>query len=85
MTVKTDIAPDLTCLPEDLQEQILALLAHKDDMIRRLEGLVRDYKQALFGAKSEKADPDQYGLAFDPDISRGFFLGTDFTSFQRHY
>ncbi len=52
-------------LPPDMHQQIVALLAHKDDIISRLEALVKDYKQALFGSKSEKADPDQYALAFE--------------------
>jgi len=57
--------PDLDQLPPDLRGQIVALLAHKDDIIERLEALVKDFKQALFGARSEKADPEQYALAFE--------------------
>lgn len=62
-------------LPVDLPDDIEALKAmiiasearnaRKDDRIERLEKLVADFKRALFGAKSEKADPDQYQLAFE--------------------
>lgn len=39
--------------------------ARKDERIERLEKLVADFKRALFGAKSEKVDPDQYQLALE--------------------
>jgi len=65
MKVMSSDQPDLDQLPPDLRGQIVALLAHKDDMIERLEALVKDFRQALFGAKSEKADPEQYALAFE--------------------
>ncbi len=39
--------------------------ARKDERIERLEKLVTDFKRALFGAKSEKADPDQYQLVLE--------------------
>ena len=37
----------------------------KQDRIIRLEGLVAALKQALFGRKSEKADPDQFKLVLE--------------------
>ena len=62
-------------LPADLPDDIDALKAiilasearnaRKDLRIERLEKLVADFKRALFGAKSEKADPDQYQLALE--------------------
>ena len=62
-------------LPADLPNDIDALKAillaseerntRKDVRIERLEKLVADFKRALFGAKSEKADPDQYQLALE--------------------
>ena len=39
--------------------------ARKDVRIERLEKLLGDFKRALFGAKSEKAHPDQYHLALE--------------------
>jgi len=62
-------------LPTDLPNDIDALKAiilaseernaRKDVRIERLEKLVADFKRALFGAKSEKTDPDQYQLALE--------------------
>ena len=37
----------------------------KDDRIVRLEGLLAAFKQALFGRKSEKLDPDQFDLSLE--------------------
>lgn len=42
-----------------------AIIDRKEDRIERLEKLVADFKRALFGAKSEKSDPDQYQLALE--------------------
>jgi transposase len=42
-----------------------AIIERKEDHIIRLEKLVADFKRALFGAKSEKANPDQYQLALE--------------------
>ena len=42
-----------------------AVIARKKDRIATLEKLVADFKRALFGAKSEKSDPDQYQLALE--------------------
>jgi len=42
-----------------------ALIERKEDRIKRLEKLLADFKRALFGAKSEKIDPEQYELALE--------------------
>ena len=42
-----------------------AVIERKEDRIIRLEKLVVDFKRALFEAKSEKTDPDQYQLALE--------------------
>jgi len=42
-----------------------AIIERKEDRIQRLEKLVADFKRALFGARSEKADPEQYELALE--------------------
>ena len=42
-----------------------AIIERNEDRIIRLEKLVADFKRALFGAKSEKAAPDQYQLALE--------------------
>lgn len=42
-----------------------AVIERKEDRIIRLEKLVVDFKRALFGSRSEKADPDQYQLALE--------------------
>ncbi len=58
-------------LPNDVDASKAIILAseersaRKDVRIERLEKLVADFKRALFGAKSEKGDPDQYQLAFE--------------------
>jgi transposase len=59
----------------DLLEEIAALKAmliaadarekRKDERIERLEKLVAAFKQAVFGRKSEKSDPDQFELALE--------------------
>lgn len=59
----------------DLPDDITALKAmlvvsearnlRKDERIERLEKLVAAFRQALFGRKSEKADPDQFELALE--------------------
>lgn len=65
-------------LPDDI-EMLKAMLVAKDeaivskdetivakeDRIVQLEGLVVAFKQALFGSKSEKLDPDQFNLSFE--------------------
>uniref|UniRef100_A0A7C1NYN8 IS66 family transposase n=1 Tax=Agrobacterium albertimagni TaxID=147266 RepID=A0A7C1NYN8_9HYPH len=40
-------------------------IARKDERIERLEKLVSAFKQAAFGRKSEKSDPDQFDLALE--------------------
>jgi transposase len=42
-----------------------AQIASKDERIERLERLVAAFKQAAFGRKSEKTDPDQFDLALE--------------------
>ena len=42
-----------------------AVIERKEERIVRLEKLVADFKRAMFGSKSEKADPDQYQLALE--------------------
>jgi len=37
----------------------------KQDRIDQLEKLVADFKRALFGARSEKTDPEQFELALE--------------------
>ena len=59
----------------DLLEEIATLKAmliaaeardkRKDERIARLEKLVAAFKQAVFGRKSEKSDPDQFELALE--------------------
>jgi len=59
----------------DLLEEIAALKAmliaaeardrRKDERIERLEKLVAAFKQAVFGRRSEKSDPDQFELALE--------------------
>jgi hypothetical protein len=59
----------------DLLEEIAALKAmliaaeardqRKDERIAQLEKLVAAFKQAAFGRRSEKSDPDQFELALE--------------------
>lgn len=42
-----------------------AQMARKNERIERLEKLVAAFKQAAFGRKSEKTDPDQFDLALE--------------------
>ena len=61
--------------PADLLNDIEALKAllaasedrnlRKQDRIDQLEKLVADFKRALFGSRSEKADPEQFELALE--------------------
>lgn len=41
------------------------IIERKEDRIIRLEKLLADFKRALYVAKSEKSDPDQYHLALE--------------------
>ena len=58
-------------LPDDidaLKALVIASKAHgarQDERVAELEKLVKAFKQALFGSKSEKADPDQFQLALE--------------------
>lgn len=59
----------LADFPDDVAE-LKALLLAAHDRNARLERLVLAFKQALFGRKSEKLDPDQFELALE-DIETG--------------
>ncbi|EUB96536.1 transposase IS66 [Rhizobium sp. CF080] len=58
-------------LPDDIAALKAMLIeaqareVRKDDRIERLEKLVAAFKQAAFGRKSEKADPEQFDLALE--------------------
>lgn len=58
-------------LPDDIDALKAMIIASEernarnDVRIDRLEKLLTDFKRALFGAKSEKAHPDQYHLAWE--------------------
>lgn len=58
-------------LPDDiaaLKVLVIASQAHgarQDERVAELEKLVKAFKQALFGSKSEKANPDQFQLALE--------------------
>ena len=47
----------------------------KDERIAQLEKLVAAFKQAAFGRRSEKSDPDQFELALEGEsAARGVIL-----------
>ena len=48
--------------------------SRKDERIERLEKLVAAFKQAAFGRRSEKSDPDQFELALE-DLETGIAAG----------
>jgi transposase len=56
-------------LPDDVDAP-KAMIVAKQDRIGRLEGLIAAFRQAMFGRKSERLDPDQLELAFE-DIETG--------------
>ncbi|MGZ2505100.1 hypothetical protein ACVINI_005646 [Rhizobium beringeri] len=62
---------DAANLPNDITALKAMLIAaqarevRKDERIERLEKLVAAFKQAAFGRKSEKADPEQFDLALE--------------------
>ncbi|ASV84676.1 transposase C of IS166 homeodomain protein [Ochrobactrum quorumnocens] len=62
---------DAADLPDDIAELKAMLIAatalglRKDDRIARLEKLVAAFKQAAFGRKSEKINPEQFDLALE--------------------
>jgi transposase len=63
--------PDATELLEEIATLKAMLIAsgarslRKDDGIERLEKLVAAFKEAAFGRRSEKSDPDQFELALE--------------------
>ncbi|MCF6217057.1 MAG: IS66 family transposase [Emcibacter sp.] len=42
-----------------------AQISQKTDIIEKLLALIKEFRQARFGATSEKANPEQYSLAFE--------------------
>lgn len=56
-------------LPDDI-DALKAMVVAQGEQNARLETLVAALRQALFGRKSEKADPDQFELALE-DIEAG--------------
>jgi transposase len=78
MTSRSDLPTDVATLQALLiaadarlsaQSQSLldrnGIIERKEDRIIRLEKLLADFKRALYGTKSEKANPDQYHLALE--------------------
>ena len=78
MTSRSDLPTDIATLQALLiaadarlsaQSQSLldrdGIIERKEDRIIRLEKLLADFKRALYGTKSEKANPDQYHLALE--------------------
>lgn len=51
-------------LPDDI-DALKAIIQAQQEQNARLEALVAAFKQALFGRKSEKIDPDQFELALE--------------------
>lgn len=47
------------------EAETVTQIARKDERIERLEKLVAAFRQAAFGRKSEKSDPDQFDLALE--------------------
>ena len=62
---------DTAELPDDIAALKAMLVAaalrdqRKDERIAQLEKLVAAFKQAAFGRRSEKSDPDQFELALE--------------------
>jgi transposase len=58
-------------LPEDmpgLRAAALALIAERDELLRRVERMhqmIRQFQRAQFGRRSERLDPDQLQLALE--------------------
>lgn len=59
-------------LPDDI-EALKAIILAQQEQNARLEALVAAFKQAMFGRKSEKMDPDQFELALE-DIETAIAL-----------
>ena len=53
-------------LPDDI-EVLKAIILAQQEQNARLEVLVAAFRQALFGRKSEKIDPDQFELALEDE------------------
>ena len=51
-------------LPDDIAE-LKAIIRAQQDQNARLESLLAAFKKALFGARSEKTDPDQFELKLE--------------------
>ena len=51
-------------LPDDV-ETLKAMIVARDAHIAAMEILVKAFRQALFGRRSEKTDPDQFELALE--------------------
>jgi len=56
-------------LPDDI-DALKAIILAQQEQNARLEALVAAFRQAMFGPKSEKTDPDQFELALE-DIEAG--------------
>jgi transposase len=56
-------------LPDDI-DALKAIIRTQQDQNARLEALVKAFRKALFGSKSERVDPDQYELSLE-DIETG--------------
>jgi transposase len=70
--IDTANLPDnIDALKAMIVEQSTIIIGHKaqaiarDELISRLEMLVKAFKQTIFGRKSEKLDPDQFELALE--------------------
>jgi transposase len=59
----------VTVLPDDV-DALKAIILAQSEQNARLEALIAALRQALFGRKSEKIDPDQFELALE-DIKAG--------------
>lgn len=59
----------LDALPNDI-DALKAIIAVQEERNDRMERLVEAFKQALFGRKSEKLDPDQFEFSLE-DIETG--------------
>ena len=71
MTFPADLPDDIDALKAIIlasQAKMVdqdGIIERKEDRIIRLEKLLADFKRALYGAQSEKANPDQYHLALE--------------------
>ena len=71
MNATADLPDDIDALKAIIRAQQehhavqAGVIERKETRIIQLEKLVADYKRAMFGARSEKACPEQYELAFE--------------------